>query len=206
MQTSKFLTSAAHILSDVFMPLFVPTYGMIIAMWFTPLQYLPLSTRIWSTAAIALMTAIIPMIVIGSLMKMGKVSDPSISNPKQRTIPYLTSIICYAASAIYLMSLHAEYWLTAFYAGAGVVSLLSLIITSRWKISAHTGAVGGLAAIIFWLGRAGYLENPLLWVSGAFMLVGLIAWSRLYLERHTLLQVFAGAVMSFAIEYAIIAY
>ena len=81
-------TIAAHILSDLFSPLLAPTYAMIAAMWLTRLHYLPLGTRIWATAGITVICALIPLVVIGILMRRGKVSDMSISNRRQRTMLY----------------------------------------------------------------------------------------------------------------------
>lgn len=193
----------AHLISDVFVPLLAPTYGMIAAMWLTRLHYLPLGVRIWSTLAVLFITALIPITVIAILMRKGRVSDVSISDPNQRTIPYLTSILCYLGAATYLLVLHAEWWLVLFMVGGALVAALSMLITHWWKISAHTGGMGGLCGMILWMAVHGLIEySPLVWVSVSILMTGLMAWSRLYLERHTLLQVAAGALMSVAVMYA----
>ncbi len=198
-------TIAAHILSDLFSPLLAPTYAMIAAMWLTRLHYLPLGTRIWATAGITVICALIPLVVIGILMRRGKVSDMSISNRGQRTIPYCTAIACYILAGTYLYILNAPFWLIIFFAAAALASLLSLIITRWWKISAHTGGVGGLAAFIFWLGLNGYIEHaPLVWISVSLLLVGFMAWSRLYLNHHTPAQVAAGAALSAVTVYGLL--
>ncbi len=195
----------AHIFSDLFSPLLTPTIGMIAAMWLTRLHYLPLGVRLWATLGVAVITALVPMIVIGVLMKLGKVSDASISHSEQRTLPYCASILCFLVAALYLNGMSAPAWLSFFYVGAAIVSALSLLITHWWKISAHAGGVGGLCALIYYLARNGLIEyGALWWLSAAVMVVGIVAWSRLYLERHTLMQVFAGAALAFAIEYSIV--
>lgn len=195
----------AHLVSDVFSPILIPTYGMMVALACTNLHYLPWQTRLWSLLAILFITALVPVLFISLLIKIGKVSDRSISNPRQRTAPFMLSMICYLGAAYYLMTLHAPAWLSVFYVAAAVVALLSLIITHWWKISAHTGAAGGFAAMIYWMAAHGILTvNPLITVSCAFILVGLLAWSRLYLHRHTPMQVAAGAVLSFVVTYILI--
>ena len=195
----------AHVISDLFSPLLAPSYGMIAAMWLTRLHYLPLGARLWSTVGIAAITALLPLIFILALMKMGKVKDTSISDPRQRTAPYCASILCYIGAAFFLHALQAPSWLVIFFVGAAIVCLLSLIITKWWKISAHTGGIAGLCAAIFWLARNGMIETaPLVWTSIAFILVGLVAWARLYLNHHTVMQVFAGAALAFAIEYTLL--
>lgn len=193
---------AAHIISDLFSPLLAPTYAMIVAMWLTRMHFLPLSIRLWSTLGVTAITALVPVTFIAILIKRGKVSDTSISNPAQRTAPYCAAIICYILAGAYMFALSAPLWLIAFFAGAALVSLISLIITHWWKISAHTGGVAGLAAVVYWLGLNGYLESsPLGWISASLALVGIMAWARLYLNHHTLMQTAAGAALSFGTVY-----
>lgn len=205
-QTHKTPASvAAHLISDIFSPLLMPTYVMLTAMWLTRLHYLPLGIRIWATAGITVICAIIPLVVIAMLMRRGKVSDMSISNPRQRTVPYCTAIICYLGAVVYLYVLNAPVWLSIFFVAASIASIISLVITRWWKISAHTGGTGGLAAFIFWLGIDGYIEHaPLVWISAAVLLVGLMVWARLYLRHHTLAQTAAGAALSATIVYSLL--
>ena len=192
----------AHLLSDILSPLLTPTYAMIAAMWLTRLHYLPLGNRLWATLGITAITAFVPVTFIAILMKRGKVSDTSISDPTQRTAPYCATIVCYLLAAAYLFVLNAPMWLVGFFGGAAVMASLSLLITHWWKISAHTGGIGGLAAIVYWLGYHDFIEQaPLVWISAAFLLTGLLAWARLYLRHHTLMQTFAGAALSFAVVY-----
>lgn len=189
---------AAHIVSDVFSPLLVPTYGCFVALWLTRMAYLPMGIRLWTLVGIAAITALAPATVIFVLIRLGKVSNTSISDRRQRPIPYLASIVCYIGACVFLTALKAPVWLIVFYAGAGVISFISLIVNHWWKISAHTAGIASLAGGIFWLARTGLiLHGALLWVSAAFFLVGIMAWARLYLRHHTLMQTFAGAVLGF---------
>lgn len=192
------LTLTAHIISDVFAPLLVPTYAMLVAMFMTRLSILPLGSRLWATAGVFVITAIIPFALIWTLIRLGKVSDTSISDKSQRTIPYIASIFCYLGAMVYLICLKAPSWLWAFFIGAAIVSVISLIITHWWKISAHVGAVGGLCGGVFFLAwKHLLLYSPLVWVCVSMVLVCIMAWARLYLNRHTPLQTLAGAVLGF---------
>lgn len=197
------LTLTAHIISDLFAPLLVPTYAMLAAMFMTRLCILPLSSRLWATAGVFVITAVIPFALIWTLIRLGKVSDTSISDRSQRTVPYIASILCYAGAAVYLGCLKAPVWLWAFFIGAALVSVLSVIITRWWKISAHVGATGGLCAGFFFLAwRHLLIYSPLVWVSLSMVLVCAMAWARLYLDRHTPLQTLAGAALGFCVELA----
>ncbi|MDE6612525.1 MAG: hypothetical protein K2K22_08205 [Muribaculaceae bacterium] len=193
---------SAHILSDILSPLLTPTYAMVAAMWLTRLRYLPLSSRLWGTLGISAITALIPVVFIAILMKRGKVSDTSISDPNQRTAPYCATILCYLMAGAYMFALHAPMWLVGFFGGAALTAAVALLITHWWKISAHMGGIGGLSALIYWLGYNGFIDrSPLAWISLTAALAGLLAWARLFLRHHTLMQTLAGVSLSFAIVY-----
>lgn len=196
---------AAHLLSDIFSPMLVPSYALIIALTITPMCLLPSSPKVWAAAGVVFITAVIPMLFILTLMRLGKVSDTAITDRKERTLPFAAVILCYTAAVFFMRYLRAPYWIQYFYLGAALVSAISLLITHWWKISAHTGALGGLAGIIFWMARRGLIVfAPLEWVCASFLILGLVAWARLYLNKHTVLQTLAGAALGFATELAIL--
>lgn len=196
------LRRCAQIFSDIFSPILISTYGMVIAMTMTTLSMLPAGIRLGATIGVAFITAFIPALFIFILIRMGKVSDTDISDRHQRTAPFLAAALCYIGAAIYVSVLHAPRWLMLFFAAAATLSLISLLITRRWKISAHSGASAGLAGVIFWLGANHILLfQPLAMISGAILLTGILASSRIILGRHTLMQVVAGALLGFFIEY-----
>ncbi len=203
---NKALKGVAHIISDTFSPILMPTVAMAVALWLTVMRFIPLSTRLWSLLGVFAISAVIPFLTIFALIKAGRVSDTSISDRTQRFWPYLTSIICYIGAGLYLKALHAPHWMPAFFYGAACVSVIATVVTSlfRWKISAHVAAVSGVVGIVYWLAYNGMLEAPMFWLSAFVVLAGIVAWSRLYLDRHTPLQVFAGAVVGFAVEYAVL--
>ena len=203
--SKPFGAKIAQVSSDVFSPLLIPTYAMIFVMWLTPLLILPFGTKAWAAGGVFVITCVIPLLIIFCLIKLGKVSDTAISNRSERTLPFAASVACYVGAAWFMSSLNAPRWLTVFFLGAALVSLLAMIITRWWKISAHTGAVGGLAGIIFWLGQKKLiLEDPLICLSVTIALVALIAWARLYLKRHTPLQVLCGATLGFSVELVLL--
>lgn len=200
----KWLTRAAHIISDTFSPILMPTFAMAVALWLTVMRYIPLGTRLWSLLGVFAISAAIPFLTILALIKAGRVSDTSISDRSQRFWPYLVSVVCYIGAGLYLSGLHAPSWMSAFFYGAAATSAIATVITlaCRWKISAHAAAVSGVVGAVYWLAYQGMLEAPMLWLSVFILLAGLVAWSRLYLDRHTPLQVLAGAVLGFAVEFA----
>lgn len=203
-RTHRLQNIAASILSSVFSPLLIPTIAMVIALWLTPMYRLSLSVRGWSTLGVFFITAVIPGLSILTLMKMGRASDTALSDRRERPLPFMITLACYIIAAIYLAALHAPRWLVAFVVAGAVIVLAELLISYRWKISAHTGGCGGLVGLLFWLAvRGALIYDALTLVSIAVLVLGLVAWARLVLRRHTLGQVAAGAALGFLVEFGI---
>ncbi|MDE5643590.1 MAG: hypothetical protein K2I56_08880 [Muribaculaceae bacterium] len=185
-----------QIISDVFSPLLIPTYAYTIMMWLTPLVVLPERTRLVTMAVVALITAVLPTAAILTLRRLGKVSDNAISRRSERAVPFCLAFFCYLAAAWYLSSIHAPWWVARFFIGAALAVGIALIVTFRWKISAHATAVSGMAGMIIWLAfRHLLLLQPMIVITVGIMLCGAVCSSRLALHRHTFGQVGAGFLL-----------
>ena len=198
------LSLVAQILSDLFCPLLVPTYGIALALWGTSLRALPERSRWLATLVIAIITGLVPLVVIAVLRQTGRVSDNSMSNREQRPLPMAITMLCYVAAGLFLGSARAPLWLRVFFYGAALATAIDTVITFRWKISAHTTAMGGLTGLILWLAVAGMADvSAMAILSIGIVLAGTIATSRLILGRHTLAQVMAGLLLGFACTFGL---
>ncbi len=192
----------SHIFSGVFSPLLVPTYAMILAVSLTILCYLPMSAKLTVCAATFFITCFLPLLAIYLLLKMMVVSDPGLNQRAERPIPYAITILCYLGCALYLYRASAPGWLTGFMVGGAVAALISLVVNFWWKISAHAAALGGLVAMMFRVAGSGVgVHDMLLWTIIAVVITGCVGTSRVYLRRHTLLQVAAGTLNGFVCVY-----
>lgn len=185
-------------LSSIFSPLLVPTYGMIMASYLSVLAVLP-SGVLWTTVAITfVITCVLPLAGIIALYKSGVVKDPGLNERSERFIPYGLAALCYLGCAFFLYRASAPLWLAMFYAGGAVAIVINVIVNIKWKISAHAAAVGGLVAFVFRLAashQAIYDMN--VWMSAMVIVAGMVMTARVYLQRHTLMQVLAGAANGF---------
>lgn len=197
---SKILTVLSNIFSGIFLPLLIPTYAYALALWTTPFSQAPERVRFMSSMIIFAITALIPLAIILFLMRKGKVADVSINNPRERKIPYLVTILCYLVSALYLWLMPR--WLPMFFVGAAVAAFIASLITFRYKISAHTTSMGGLCALIIFIG-VNHLSTVLIlpWISAGILISGAVGSARVFLGRHTPSQVYSGWLLGLTVTY-----
>lgn len=190
----------AQTLSDVFSPLVIPTLGMILALWATPMRSVPDSHRLLATLLVGVITGLLPLTAIAALIRTGRVADRALSDRRQRALPMAFAAACYAAAGIFVGSLGAPLWLRMFFYGAAAATVIALVITFWWKISAHTTAMGGLTGMMMWIAVTGLADiNVMIMLSTGILLAGALATARLVLRRHTPAQVLAGLALGFAV-------
>ena len=184
-------------MSAIFSPLIIPTYCTVMAMWLTPLQSLPEDTRLLASLVILVLTGILPLLILITLMRMGRLKDLDISDRRQRLQPLIYVLVCYGVAVAYMHHVHAPWWLVMYYVSGCITALVVALISLWWKISAHGSAMGNMTAMMAALILGDYTElNLTIWVCVAILLTGLVGTSRLILQRHTVLQVYAGILLS----------
>ncbi len=192
----------SEILSAVFSPLLVPTYGMVLAAFLTILRMLP-SNLLWTAIGITfVITCLVPVSAIVALYRSGVIKDPALNNRTERFIPYGVVVLCYIGCGFFFYKASAPFWLPMFFAGGALATVISTVVNCWWKISAHAAAMCGLVALVFRIVASHYaLFNMNVWLSGVIIVAGLVMTARVYLSRHTLWQVLAGCANGFLCVY-----
>lgn len=184
-------------LSIVCYPLFIPSYGMALYMW-AMLHSTPTlpSIYVWlNIISTFVLTAFIPIVLIIILWRQGRVSSLHITNPKERTIPYLYSTACFGFWCYFVSNTThlPKVWL--FIALGATVALLAVTFINRWwKISAHLTSMGGLLGGLISMGLY-YNIVPTSLVIAVLTLSLLLMYARLYLDAHTPMQVVCGYLL-----------
>jgi membrane-associated phospholipid phosphatase len=103
----------------------------------------------------------------------------------------LFSTVSYFIGTAVLLLFRAPLLVAVVMFGYGAVMLIIFIINLRWKVSGHSmGIAVPTAVLTFVFGPWGLLFG---------LLLPPVMWSRVYLRKHTVRQVLAGALVSFVV-------
>ncbi|MDD3321154.1 MAG: phosphatase PAP2 family protein [Paludibacter sp.] len=186
-----------NIVTYIFQPILVPTYGMTLLMSmdiFSPLSFF------WRMVAIIgtfIFTGILPAVPILLLMRRGEVHDIFISNREERTMPYLFSFMAYVFWALFMWrTMQFPLFIVSMGIGSAISIFIIIFINMKWKISAHVAGMGGLSGAVF--GVCYRLAINPVWLFILVLTVSaIVALSRIELKAHTPLQTMAGFLIGF---------
>ncbi|HLC83690.1 MAG TPA: hypothetical protein VJI69_07660 [Bacteroidia bacterium] len=191
----------AKIISYLFHPLLVPTYGFAF-IFFTEnyiSTFIPSLLKYIILGVTFLFTFLLPTINALILLKMKRIQSLEMETNQERIIPY-------SSTALYFFALFYLFYDAEFPAifiivilGAGISILLTFLINFKWKISAHTVGIGGIAGATLGIIYRMEMDMSVAFIS-ILLLSGIVAYARLKLNAHTPAQVYTGFVMGFIIE------
>lgn len=207
----------SHLLSVFLHPVFVPLYGLLL---YTNIKHSStLNLRLLDNVSyfklalspILLFSIVFPLFSLMVMYRSKMISSFRIEDRKERIPVLILCSIYYGITYYFIRSLDVAYYhsffglFLSFLTGGIIISLLSLIITVRWKISLHglgIGAlVGGMLAFTQELQPMTNLYEVSIINSGLIVLIGALATSRLILKAHTVNQVIVGSLLGLVIEY-----
>lgn len=169
-------------------PVMFALLGLAVALREVALRQLPLEMGLAWAAVYGFFVSLLPILVVLQLLRSGRIAELHMSNTSERHLPYLVAVLSAGlafALVVLLRGPETLRCLTLF----NMLELAALgIINLFWLISIH--ATGVMATMIL----VGLLFN---WEASLFVLPFVVAvcWVRLYLKRHTPLQVGAGLLL-----------
>ncbi len=157
--------------------------------------------NVWLWAAVYGFACIaLPIAYLISLIRDGEVSDFHIRNRLERIKPMKAVLLLFSLATLIFLAAGAPYIFQVFALVGAIQTSVMLLVTLRWKISGHGAGVAGFAALLW--GLYGTAAAP------AFLIIPIVIWARVYLDRHDLAQTLAGAFvgLSFmAMVFALVA-
>ncbi|MEN9972181.1 MAG: hypothetical protein RIS20_528 [Bacteroidota bacterium] len=203
----------AHLISWVFLPLLMPTYGILLAM------YIPSNPKDLTHASLYMLlpdlkmrlillfflfSAVAPGLSFLALHQKKVISTIDIENQRERNIPLLV-MMAYSLVLFLLFFVKAPKSVLpiAFYALplSGVLVTGVFMGINRWiKISLHAGGAGILVGFLF----AFFLEQHTFetWIlPAAIFASGLTISARLFLNKHRPIEVYTGWTLAVLITF-----
>jgi hypothetical protein len=191
----------AKLFSYIFHPLLMPTYGF--ALLFFTKNYIatftPSNLKLVILGVTFIFTFLLPAINALILLKMGRIKSLEMETSSERIIPYGSAALYYFALFYLFYNAQFPSIFKILILGATISILLTLIINFKWKISAHTIGIGGIAGAA--LGIIYRLQLDLHFILMVIIFCsGIVAYARLKLNAHTPAQVYTGFTLGFLVE------
>jgi len=141
------------------------------------------------------------------LVAVSQPEPPSLwmKNRKERVMPFFFIAVYYGICTYFFISNREFNIIFPIVLGSITCTILIIaLITTQWKISAHSAGVAGLFGFIMAIN----LKNPgsqlLLPLIISILLCGMVMTSRLQTNHHNLKEVYAGAVLGLIVSFGAI--
>ena len=209
---------SAQLISWLFVPLFMPVLGIMLAMFIPSYQdvlnvdclYTMHPEQKWQLLYYYFFFClVVPGLAFLYLKGIGVISTLEVDDRKERALPILIMFgSCLGLYLLHEWMLPKSYGLSKYiysYPLAGVVSTGVYFFLTMWKkVSLHAGGMGIMSG--FLIAYTMEMEEFQMWIIlFAIISSGIVMSARVYLEKHTLLEVligwFTGTFITFAINY-----
>ncbi|WP_370073005.1 phosphatase PAP2 family protein [Streptacidiphilus sp. MAP5-3] len=142
----------------------------------------------WALFA-AVFAGVIPQGIITLAMRRGKVADRYVGDRAKRAKVLPVVLVSVVVGLVLMAVLGAPRELIAMILAmfATLVPIIVITAVLKWKVSLHTAVSGGAVAML------GVALGA--WWALGYLVVGLIAWSRVVLRDHTVAQTMVGALL-----------
>ena len=191
-------TRLAHGISWVLHPFLLPVYMIALLLTATTFALFPANVKFYLLWVILLYAVLIPVLALGVLRSLGRISSYRVDDRRERLLPLLVGAICYLLCAITLAKIPSVVFLRKFMVAAACCEVLCLVVSLRWKISLHLTGMGAVVALLVVMNIAG-VGHMLIPLSVAILGAGALASARLYLGCHNGMQVLAGFGVGFLV-------
>lgn len=195
---------AARILSLILHPLLMPIYMLFFIFEGNSMfAVIPWGTKLYCYLVTTFTLLIMPLISLPVFKYFHLIRNYGLEDKQERIYPILIAVV-FAFLGFWLLG-RAAYTNIVQQMYLVLIILLSVfsVITLRWKMSMHMTAIGGLCGFLFILGMkyGGDIRGNLI---GVLLIAGSLASSRLYLEKHTPLQVYLGFLFGVCVVVCIL--
>jgi hypothetical protein len=206
---------AAHLISWVFLPIFMPFYGLLAALYipsnqdyfFNQESLYFLSDEIKSAVLYMffVLTVMAPAVSFMLLHRFGIITTIDMEKREERAIPMFLLLV-YGIMLYVLLLVKAGSFLPKYALAlplSGICVTISFMFINRlMKVSSHAGGAGILSG--FLLAYLSAQQTYFFWLLPIVLLIsGLTLSARLYLHKHLPKEVYTGWFVAFVLTIAI---
>ncbi|TXI85007.1 MAG: phosphatase PAP2 family protein [Crocinitomicaceae bacterium] len=206
----------SHLLSWIFLPLFMPLFGLLIAMYVpsSPQSlvdndslFLMIDQNKWVVLFMFFVfSTVAPGLSFVILRALNVITTIDMESKRERLIPMLIMLAyCLLLYFLFLVKAHNNILPKYVYALplAGVFVTASFTLINRWiKISLHAGGAGILSGFIFAYSME-QAEFQFWTILVVILASGLTIMARLFLRKHTPTEVYSGWSLAVLITFLI---
>ncbi len=177
-----------------FHPLFIPFYSLLFLFVLPIFEVQTLGPRFQVSLAImvGLMTIGLPIFSIRMLKKYKAINSFLLETREERVVPYILTSTYFALTTFMLYRIDfIPIIIPLIFAIPTIANIFLLLINFKIKVSAHATGMGGLNAIIFFLGLA-YDINLDITLAVVLLLSIIVIISRHYLKSHNWTELIIG--------------
>lgn len=195
----------ARTLSFVLHPMLMPMYILFFVFSGNSLfaLYTPWGAKLYCYLVTVFSLLVMPLLSLPVFRHFHLINSYELEEKQERVYPIMVAVV-FAFLGVWLLG-RVAYTDIVQQLYLVLIILLSVfsVITLRWKISMHMTAMGGVCGFLFSLGMKypGDVRGSLILM---ILLAGLLASSRLYLKKHTPLQVYLGFLFGLCFVAAIL--
>lgn len=190
------------IVSILFHPLWMPFYAFLLLenLHGTGLIYLSTSLFVRLAATVFIISALMPALLMILMWRLQIIESLSLHKPQEHSLPLLLTAVFFYLTYYVLNRLLLSPVFRFYLLGAILLTLISLFINLKWKISLHMVGAGSFFGML--LGISILFDAQYIWYAiVAVLLSGIIGVCRLRLSTHKPIQIYAGFVLGAALMF-----
>jgi hypothetical protein len=200
------IKKTAQFISVLFHPLWVPLIGLYFLFKFPIfINYRLNEEYLYFIYIIFILNLVLAPLFISLYLKRQKIiKSLEMNEVKERSIPYLVSILFYIFTHFLLSKISfPSFYLSLFKAATITILLLFIFSLLKMKFSAHLAALGGFLGMLFLVNLYFKMDTNLL-IGFTLIITGLVASARLALNAHGFKELFFGFLIGLLSQLSLI--
>ena len=197
------MKQTARVISLLLNPFIMPLLGVIFLLRVHGLYSIIYTEKFAYTLILLalILTLFFPFISIYILYRSGIVSDLVLSKREERITPAIITVLYYLGFYYFLRNIEGlDSVIFSGFLGGCIALILSIAITTRWKISLHAQGISSLTGLCVGVCQVTFVSHTT-FIVFLLVAIGLVGSSRLILKKHNPLQVYVGATLGFLFPY-----